>query len=247
MKDASHVANEQWIRRIALCPQRWSTRLSGPQGVNALERHASSAPHNDTQMFLTLPSLSVALLASSLATPTIEPAALMVQSSAPDDRHFSYNYFEGGLSVGDATGIELGASVELDGPWIGVARLLYLTDEEGSVDVDYTSVSGGVGYVHALQERIDLLATAELEYGKVDRGSFGDDSDVGLRVLGGARFAATDELEVFGGISYRTIFDGEFGFNIGSRYEFNERWSALVRVDVEDDFTQFLFGARYAF
>jgi len=197
-------------------------------------------------MFLTLPSLSVALLASSLTSPVVEPLALSLQSSALDDRNFSYNYFEGGLSVGDATGVEAAASVELDGPWIGVARIQYLTDEESGVDVDFVSLSAGAGYVHPLQERLDLVATAELEYGKVDAGNF-DDSEVGLRLVGGARFAATEQLEVFGGITYQTIFDNDFGFNVGGRYQLNEQWSALARVDVLDDYTQFLLGARYGF
>jgi len=198
-------------------------------------------------MLLTLPSLSVALLASSLATPTIEPLALPLQSLTLDDRNFSYNYVEGGLSVGDATGFELGASTDLEGPWIGVGRLRYLTEEDSGVDVDFVSISGGAGFVHPLQERLDLVATAELEYAKVDVENGGDDSEFGLRLLGGARFAATEMVEVLGGITYRTIFDGEFGFYVGGRYQFNERWSALARVDVEDDFTQFLLGARYGF
>jgi hypothetical protein len=81
----------------------------------------------------------------------------------------------------------------------------------------------------------------------VDVDNGGDDSELGVRLLGGARFAATTELELFGNIGYRTIFDGEFGFQVGGRYQVNERWSALGRLDVEDDYTQFLIGARYGF
>jgi hypothetical protein len=198
-------------------------------------------------MLLTLPSLTAALLASSLATSPIEPLTLPVQSLALDDRNFSYNYVEGGLSFGDATGFELGGSTELEGPWIGVGRLLYLNDDDSGVDVDFIGLSAGAGYVHPLQERVDLVATAELEYGKVDVDNQGDDSDLGIRLVGGGRFAATEVVEIFGGISYRSIFDGEVGFLVGGRYQVNERWSALARLDVEDDYTQFLIGARYGF
>jgi hypothetical protein len=198
-------------------------------------------------MFLPIPSLSVALLATSFATSTIEPVAMPVQTLALDDRNFSYNYIEGGVSVGDATGFELGASFDLEGPWIGVGRFLYLEDDESGVDVDFIGLSAGVGYVHPLQEGVDLVGTAELEYGDVDAGSFGDDDDFGVRLLGGARFAATEQLEIFGNIGYRSIFDGEFGFQLGGRYQVNERWSALARLDVEDDYNQVLLGARYGF
>jgi hypothetical protein len=223
--------------------------------VDAL-RHARPSA-SDRPMLLALTTLPLTLLASSLSSaaflpltepltePLKEPLSSPFVPLALDDRTFSYDYVEGGLSVGDATGFELGTSHEFEGPWIGVGRVLYLEDDESGVDVRFLSVSAGAGFVHALQEGIDLVATAELEYGDVDAKGFGDDSELGLRVLAGARWAATDELEVFGNLGFRTIFDDEFGVQIGGRYQFGDQWSTIARFDIEDDYTQFLIGARY--
>lgn len=198
-------------------------------------------------MIFALTSLTAALVATPLEPSTIAPLALPVQSSSLIDRNFSYDYVEGGLSFGDATGFEVGVSTELDGPWIGVGRFQYLNDDEAGIDADLISISGGAGYVHPIQENIDLVTTAELEYAKVSVDGGGDDSEFGVRILGGGRFVATEQLELFASLSYRSVYDAELGFIAGGRYQLNERWSALARVEIDDEFTQFLIGARYGF
>lgn len=163
--------------------------------------------------------------------------------------NFSYDYVEGGISLGEAVGTEIGFSHEVEGPWIAIGRFLYLTDDESGVDVDFFGLSGGVGYVHNLQTGLDLVGRAELEWGYVDASGNGvndSDDEFGARVRGGARFAVMEDLEVFGNAGFRTIFDSDFVADFGAVYHLESNWSALGRVDIDDD-TQFLLGVRYGF
>ncbi|MBI1380289.1 MAG: outer membrane beta-barrel protein [Planctomycetaceae bacterium] len=206
--------------------------------------------------------LSAALpLTASLApvvnTNTVAPTPLIVSPSflAAQDfdtntgGNFSYDYVEGGISLGEAVGTEIGFSHEVEGPWIAIGRFLYLTDDESGVDIDFFGLSGGVGYVHNLQTGLDLVGRAELEWGYVDASGNGvddNDDEFGARVRGGARFAAMEDLEVFGNAGFRTIFDSDFVADFGAVYRLESNWSALGRVDIDDD-TQFLLGVRYGF
>lgn len=183
-------------------------------------------------------------------TPTIaSPSFAAQQFETKTGGNFSYDYVEGGISLGEAVGTEIGFSHEVEGPWIAIGRFLYLTDDESGVDVDFFGLSGGVGYVHNLQTGLDLVGRAELEWGYVDASGNGvneSDDEFGARVRGGARFAAMEDLEVFGNAGFRTIFDSDFVADFGAVYRLESNWSALGRVDIDDD-TQFLLGVRYGF
>lgn len=216
---------------------------------------------------LLLTSLSTALFAAALpltagTAPAVSsnaaaPTAPIVSPSFAAAQHFetktggnfSYDYVEGGISLGEAVGAEVGFSHEVEGPWIAIGRFLYLTDDESGVDVDFFGLSGGVGYVHNLQTGLDLVGRAELEWGYVDASGNGvndSDDEFGVRVRGGARFAAMEDLELFGNAGFRTIFDSDFVADFGAVYRLESNWSALGRVDIDDD-TQFLLGVRYGF
>ena len=193
------------------------------------------------------------LLAAAPPTPAPPAPSAPLQEVAltdgPPGSSFHYDYVDGALVLGDLDGLRVGASVHVEGPWIAVGRLDWLGDDGGATDVDLQLLSLGGGYVHAVDERLDVLGTAELEIGRTDvdgPGQSADDDDVGVRLRAGARYQATDRLEVDGGISLSTIFDEDLGADARALYAFDERFSGFAGLDARDD-TLVLLGVRYRF
>jgi len=162
--------------------------------------------------------------------------------------HFPFTYLDVGLSFGDATGLAVLGSYHLRENWFLSGQLGYLSESAGPVDVSLTTFSFGGGYAHEMQPGLALLASAELEYGRVSA-SFGasrSDTEFGLRARGGARWQATPELEVFGGLGFRTIFSGDFLLDAGALYAFNSSWSAIGKLEL-GEYNQFTLGVRCNF
>lgn len=116
-------------------------------------------------------------------------------------------------------------------------------------DTDATRFRAGFGYNMGLSETVDLVA--KLSYESVDLnprgpGSF-DDSGYGLSV--GVRFAATEDLELNGGIKrvdYSDLGD-DTGFEIGGLYSFNETWSLGVNGEFSDEISVYSVSGRFYF
>ena len=171
-------------------------------------------------------------------------------SDGPPGSSFRYDYAEAALLLGDFDGLRGGGSKHISGPWIAVGRLDYLTDEEGSTDIDVILLSGGAGYVHTLEdERIDLIGSAEIEIAEAEvdgPGGSGDDDDIGLRFRAGARFQPVDRFELAGGVSLSTIFDEDLGLDVQALYDFKENLAGFIGFDVRDD-TVATIGVRFYF
>jgi len=204
-----------------------------------------------TSLFSLIP-----LLPSPAGDPVPPPAAsLLLQGDGPADSSFHYDYAEGGFTFGDLDGVRFAGSKRISGPWIGVGRLEYLTEDEGRTETDLVLLSGGVGYVFpapeslGVEQALDFIGSVELEYGRVEvdtpGGNF-DDDDVGLRFRAGARFQATEKIEVEGGVSLATIFDDDLGVDGRVLYAFNPKFSAFAGFEDRDD-TFLRIGVRYGF
>lgn len=162
---------------------------------------------------------------------------------------FDYDYADLGLSLGDLTGLDVQGSYAINDNWLAVGRFSYLCDEQGVFDLDQTTLSVGGGYRYPLLEDLDLLGTAELEFGSIKLsagGASASDNEAGIRLRGGARYGINDRLEVFGGLGLRTIFDGEFVLDAGALYAFDETFSAFGKLELGDD-TLFTLGVRFGF
>lgn len=203
---------------------------------------------------ITLPLLALMLasdptaLGGASAIPFAYPSQTVTEG--PPGSSFRYRYAEAALLLGDFDGLRVGGTMPVSGPWIGLGRLDYLTEDEGSVDVDIILLSGGAGYVHTLEdERVDLIGSAEIEFAEAEidgPGGSDDDSDVGLRFRGGARFQPAEKFELSGGLSLSTIFDEELGFDVQALYDFKENLAGFVGFDVRDD-TIATIGVRFYF
>ncbi len=203
-----------------------------------------------------LPLLSILSPGGSAPRPVSSQEALALESAetgfAPHDAVFSYDYAQARYSIGDLDGLRLEGSYQLDAPWILVGHADLVGDEAGGVDLDYTSFSVGGGYVFPIETQgppLDIVATAELEYGRVKAslGGFSvSDSEIGIRLRGGARYAPLPEVELFGGASIRTIFDSNFSLDGVLLYHFDNGLSVVGSLELGED-SAISVGVRYSF
>jgi hypothetical protein len=170
----------------------------------------------------------------------------------PLDSTFHYDYVDTGFALGDLDGVQFRGSRHVGGQWVVLGRVEYLSDDNGNVDVNLLLLSGGVGYVVPitdLEQPLDFIGSAEVEYGRAEvdtPGGSADDDDVGLRLRGGVRFQATPELEIAGGISLSTIFDEDLGLDLVALYSFKENLAGYVGFEDRDD-TLLELGVRFSF
>jgi hypothetical protein len=211
-------------------------------------------------MFLTSLALASALSASPPTGAAGAHGALEHPSSAwsvgptapnPIGLRFRYHFLELEYATGDLTGPRAFYSTPVDGPLLVVARASYLDEDvSGPVDVDILALSAGVGYVHTVEEGLDLVGTAELELGNRDidgpGASSSNSTNLGLRGRGGVRYGLTEVAELFGGLNFRTIYDNNFFVDLGVRFEINREWSTHIQAELGDD-NLIAFGLRYSF
>lgn len=170
---------------------------------------------------------------------------------APVEPAFSYDYAQALYSFGDFDGLRLSGAYGLERPWFVAGDVDVIGTEENGVDADLRALALGGGYVHSVvgQERpLDLLATAQLQYGRAKASANGaskSDSELGVRLRGGARYQVTPEVELFGGVSLRTIFDTEFSVDAGLLYDLGNGLGAVGTLEVGDD-TVVSLGLRYS-
>ena len=167
----------------------------------------------------------------------------------PPGSSFHYNYVDGAILLGDFDGVRGAVSLHVSGPWIGVGRLDYLTEDEGNTDVDLILLSGGAGYVYTVQDDLDFIGSAEIEFGNAEidtPGGDDDDDDIGVRFRGGLRFQANEQIELAGGVSLATIFDEDVGLDARALYAFNEKISGFVGFEIWDD-SFAMIGVRFGF
>jgi outer membrane protein with beta-barrel domain len=202
---------------------------------------------------ITLPLVALMLLSDPLATAGRNELSTgypnSVVNDGPPNSSFRYDYIEGALLLGDFDGVRGGGSWHITGPWIGLGRIDYLTEDEGNTDVDLLLLSGGVGYVHTLENELDFIGSAEIEIGDAEidgPGGNEDDDDIGLRFRAGARFQADEKIELAGGVSFSTIFDEDLGLDVQALYAFKENLAGFVGLDIRDD-TVGVIGVRYYF
>ena len=213
-------------------------------------------PRN-TRSFLTSIS-AAALLATAvqaqgdLATSTLPATAglgaadelrLLPSAAAQDQaKRFQYRYVEAQLMFGDLDlNLAVEASMDLmegsqptDGVF-GIAHLYYATDEEGAADIDWLALSVGGGYHYRVHDQVDLLASAELEYGSYEVSVSGagsaDDSEVGIRLHGGARFALNEQIELRAGLTHHTVIDAWTQVEIAGQYNFTPQLAQLPQLE----------------
>lgn len=196
-----------------------------------------------------------ALTATSTAAP--DDLRLLPSAAAQDPaKRFQYRYVEAQLMFGELdTVVAAEASMDLaegsrptDG-FFGVAHLFYATDEEGSVDIDWLALAAGGGYHYRVHDQVDLLASAELEYGSYEvtpRNPKSDDSDIGVRLHGGARFALDEKVELRAGVTHHTVVDAWTQIELAGQYSFTKQFALVGQIEFGEN-TLFGIGGRFSF
>ncbi len=168
-------------------------------------------------------------------------AALGLGAQAASAQGFSYNLLEGSLISGD----------DYDG--FGVAGSLAFTPEVfGLASIDAVEIDGGpdasmlsvgAGYRIAINELLDVFATASLKRYDID--NFDDDLGFGVGV--GVRGRLIEKLELSGGLEYSDVFDSDTTLKVGGRWYFTNNFAAGVDFSDDDMGSTLRFVARYDF
>lgn len=112
-------------------------------------------------------------------------------------------------------------------------------DSSGSDDVDGNCLYVGVGFYILLQCGLDLVGIVDVI---CDDNDFNDE-EWGYVVSGGLCYQIIEMLELFGGVFYEDIYDGNFGVYGQGLVNLICVWDVGVRVVFIDDFDNIgLFG-----
>ncbi|RUO26858.1 hypothetical protein CWE09_09260 [Aliidiomarina minuta] len=155
----------------------------------------------------------------------------------------SFNYVEAGYFDSDGLdGFNASLVRELSDDFVILADFSYASDSFMGVDVDATTLSGGIGYRYAISEQTVLVAGPQLLYARVKAStsfngqSFSDsDSEVGFGLLGMVRHMVTDQFELNGGLQHYNIADSSStDAFIGARLHLNEQFSLSASLAFDD-------------
>jgi len=124
-------------------------------------------------------------------------------------------------------------------------------------DYTFLSLGGSRRLDFDLNEDMSLEVQAALERASFDSefcfGSFSglvcnsvSSSDTGFSIGGLLRYDVQQDIEVFGGLAYSTLGDGDIVLNFGGMYNFSENLHAYGRMRLSDNDT-IEVGVRYVF
>ncbi len=114
------------------------------------------------------------------------------------------------------------------------------TDVFGAkVDVDFNTLSVGIGYRHAISSNSDLFGIVSYEDIEVEasfQGNSRDVSDNGYGLQAGIRSLVTQNIELSGSLNYIDINDeSETGINVSAMYHFTNQFSIGAGYSKTDD------------
>jgi opacity protein-like surface antigen len=107
------------------------------------------------------------------------------------------------------------------------------------LDVDFNTLSVGLGYRHAISNKTDLFGVVsyqDMEFKSSFQGESYSDSENGYGLQAGIRSLVTENIELSGSLSYVDIADeSETGFDVSAIYHFTNQFSAGVGYGTSDD------------
>ena len=175
--------------------------------------------------------------------------------------NFSYNYAEASFVDNDFdSGFSFGGSFDVHNSLAVIGSYLTTGDyTELKIGAAHHAKAGFLeradlvihaSFIKAEYDRPDIAVPAVVIFGitvspayTIDGGGF-DDS--GLITGGTLRFEPLDRLEVFGDVSYTTIFDGDLLITGGAEWSFNDNLSVRGSYTLSDNDT-LSAGVRYYF
>lgn len=180
----------------------------------------------------------------------IAAAVLAVTAGPVAAEEFSYSFVSAGYSTVDVDGA--------DGDGLGVTGSYAIADNWHIVagyqglgydfDVDFSTLSAGIGYNTPVTDAIDIVAQVSYLYASVDT-PLGDDNESGYGLGVGVRAHASEAVELNGSINYADIGDGSGETSLGAGFLFNftETFAAGVAGSWGDDVSGYSAVARFYF
>lgn len=119
------------------------------------------------------------------------------------------------------------------------------------VDVDFNTLSAGLGYRYAISNNSDVFGVVSYEDVELDASAQGvsdSASDNGYGLTAGIRSMVSDKIELTGSIQYIDIADeSETAFSVSGLYNFTEQFSAGLGYTKADDVDTISVSATYFF
>lgn len=183
-----------------------------------------------------------ALLACTLATPALAATPAKGQL-------FSYNYAQ--LSLVDLDsgfdGFKIEGSFDMNRE-LALTTSYMSTDNSGYFDYDLFTL--GLAYHTRLTglPRSDLVLHGEFQNASQEYHRFGhahDDDETGLRLGATLRHQAQKNIELFGDLSYSSLYDNDLALTAGANLALNQQFSVVGAIELSDD-DMLLLGVRMA-
>ena len=107
------------------------------------------------------------------------------------------------------------------------------------VELDFNTLSVGLGYRHAISNKTDLFGIVSYEDMEVKasfQGESDSESENGYGLQAGIRSLVTENIELSGSLSYVDIADeSETGFDVSAIYHFTNQFSAGIGYGKSDE------------
>lgn len=180
-----------------------------------------------------------ALLTLAITTPALAATPAKGQL-------FSYNYAQ--LSFVDLDdgfdGFKIDGSFDV-APELALTASYMTTDNSHNFDYDLFTL--GLAYHARLVDlpRSDIVLHGEFERATVDHPYFshGDNDENGLRFGAMLRYQAQKNLELFGDLSYTSLYDNDLALTGGVNVALNQQFSAVASIELSDN-DMMLLGIR---
>jgi len=143
-------------------------------------------------------------------------------------------------SSADGDGFLFGGSFEI-APKILVTASYEDLEYDGGTDASTLSIGGG--YVHPLEEKVDLVGYASLIRTDID----GGDDDTGFGLAGGVRALVAPNVEARALGNYVDVDNSDTYFELGADYWITEQFTAGLTVTIGGDADTITFGGRWFF
>jgi Outer membrane protein beta-barrel domain len=160
---------------------------------------------------------------------------------------FSYNYLQFSFVDLDSglDGFKIDGSFDLN-PNLALTASYMTTDNSSSFDYDLFAL--GLAYHQRLVDipKSDIVLHGEFLSASLDHahGSFTHShDDDGLRLGAMLRYQAQQNIELFGDLSYTSIYDNDLALTAGVNLALNRQFSVVAAVELSDD-DMLLLGIR---
>jgi hypothetical protein len=167
----------------------------------------------------------------------------------------SYNFLEGGyLRVEfdnsgfdlDGDGFGIGGSFELNENLFAFASYSTADFDFG---IDLNQLSAGVGYHVDISQNSDFFAALSFVRAEAEAAGLGSADEDGIGVTIGVRSMVSDQVELFGTLSYVDLGGDADGTSVGggALYSFTDTFAVGANVEFDEDVTSYGLTARLYF